>query len=103
MKPLALTVLPLMMLAGCASPQARLRDGLYSAGLSKSTSSCMAERMVDRLSLLQLRRLSSLGSLRDTRIADLTVGQFMYKVRALNDSELLAITTKAGLSCAILG
>jgi hypothetical protein len=96
-------LLPLTLLAGCASPESRLRSGLYSAGLSHNTSTCMAQKMVDRLSLVQLRRLSSLGSLRDTRIADLSVAQFLHKIRALNDTGILDITTRAGLSCAIMG
>jgi hypothetical protein len=101
-KPFALLFAPLILLASCASPQSQLRDGLQSAGLSRQTSSCMAEKMAHHLSLIQLRRLSSLGSLRDSRIADLTVGEFMHKVRVLNDPEIYSITTKAGLSCAIL-
>ena len=44
-----------LMLGGCATPETRLRTGLNNAGLSKAMSACMAERMVDRLSLLQLR------------------------------------------------
>jgi uncharacterized lipoprotein YajG len=103
MKRLLVLLPPIMLLAGCATPESQLRSGLQSAGLSRDTSVCMADKMVHHLSLTQLRRLSSLGSLRDTRIADLTVGQFMHKVRALNDPDILAITTRAGLSCTILG
>ncbi len=91
----------LLALSSCASPETRLRTGLASAGLSPRVSACMAERMVDKLSLLQLKRLASIGSLKDERISDLTVGQFLHKVRALKDTEILTITTKAGLSCAI--
>lgn len=47
--PLALLALAL---AGCATPETRLRTGLNNAGLSKAMSACMAERMVDRLSLV---------------------------------------------------
>ena len=56
-----------LVLAGCATPETRLRSGLQNAGLSKAMSACMAERMVDRLSLLQLRRLSALGHARRHR------------------------------------
>jgi len=90
-----------LMLAGCATPEARLRTGLNNAGLSKAMSACLAERMVDRLSLLQLRRLSALGSLKDKRIADLSLDQFLRKVRALKDPEILTVSTSSAALCAL--
>lgn len=98
-------VLPLiatsLLLAGCATPETRLRNGLHNAGLSERMSACMAERMVDRLSLLQLRRLSALGSLKDKRIADLSLEQFLHKVRALKDPEILTVSTSSAGLCAL--
>ena len=89
------------MLAGCATPEARLRTGLNNAGLSKAMSACMAERMVDRLSLVQLRRLSALGSLKEKRLGDLSFDQFLHKVRALKDPEILTVTTSSAALCAL--
>lgn len=98
---LALPLIALSLaLSGCATPETRLRSGLVDAGLSPAMSACMAERMVDRLSLLQLRRLSSLGSLKGRRIADLTLDQFIHKVRALKDPEILAVSTSSAAVCA---
>lgn len=75
-------------------PEAKLRAGLRSAGLSPPLSACMAERMVDRLSLLQLRRLAALP--RASRAT--TTAQFLRSVRALGDAEIVAVaTTSAGL------
>ncbi len=88
-------------LSACATPETRLRKGLQSAGLSAGTSACMADRMVDKLSLTQLKRLSDLSKISDKRIGDMRVGEFWRQVRALRDPEILAITTRAGLSCAI--
>ncbi|MBY4637874.1 hypothetical protein K5P26_12060 [Sphingopyxis sp. XHP0097] len=90
-----------LTLSACATPETRLRTGLNNAGLSKAMSGCMAERMVDRLSLLQLRRLSSLGSLKDREITDLTLDQFLRKVRALKDPEILGVTTSSAAVCAL--
>ena len=102
MKRVLLPVLALaLLLAGCATPETRLRTGLQNAGLSKAMSACMAERMVDRLSLLQLRRLASLGSLKDKHVADLTLDQFFRKVRALKDPEILAVSTSSAALCAL--
>ncbi|MEQ8311769.1 MAG: hypothetical protein RIA72_13815 [Sphingopyxis sp.] len=90
-----------LLLSACATPETRLRTGLNNAGLSKPMSACMAERMVDRLSLLQLRRLASLGSLKDKHIADLSMSQFLHKVRALKDAEILAVSTSSAAVCAL--
>ena len=89
------------LLSACATPETRLRTGLNNAGLSKAMSACMAERMVDRLSLPQLRRLAALGSLRDKHIADLSLSQFLHKVRALKDPEILAVSTSSAAICAM--
>jgi hypothetical protein len=98
-------LLPLLLvplaLSACATPETRLRTGLADAGLSPTMAACMADRMIDRLSLLQLRRLSSLGSLKGGRVADLSVGQFLHKVRALKDPEILSVTTSSAAVCAL--
>ncbi|MBL9069417.1 MAG: hypothetical protein JNM03_05430 [Sphingopyxis sp.] len=100
-----LAIFPLLaaslMLGGCATPETRLRTGLNNAGLSKAMSACMAERMVDRLSLVQLRRLSALGSLKDKQLTDLSLDQFLRKVRALKDPEILTVTTSSAALCAL--
>lgn len=100
MRTLMLTVAAGAVLAGCATPETRLRNGLVEAGLSKPLATCMAERMVDRLSLVQLRRLSALGSLGDKPLTELTPEQFFRKVRALKDPEILGVTTSSAAICA---
>jgi hypothetical protein len=100
--PLLSAVAATLVLSACATPETRLRNGLVNAGLSKGQSACMADRMVDKLSLLQLKRISSLGNFRDERLRDMSLDRFLYNIRSLEDPEILAVTTKAGLSCAIL-
>jgi hypothetical protein len=101
LKRLALiSVLGALTLTGCATPETRLRTGLIDAGLSQRVAGCMAERMVDRLSLLQLRRIGSLASLKDKNASDLTLNQFLHKVRALKDPEILTVTTSSAAVCA---
>lgn len=90
----------LFALAGCATPETRVRTGLQKAGLSTAMATCMAERMVDRLSLVQLRRLSSLGSLNEKPLRDLSLDQFLHRVRALKDPEILSVTTTSAGICA---
>ncbi|AYJ86542.1 hypothetical protein D3Y57_11880 [Sphingomonas paeninsulae] len=90
-----------LALSACATPESRIRTGLISAGLSAPVASCMAERLVDRLSLLQLRRLLSITTLRDQRIGELTTAQFLHRTRALGDPEILGVVSIAALRCAI--
>ena len=104
MKPvifLTLATAAALTLAGCATPEARLRTGLVDAGLSKPVAACMAERMVDRLSLTQLRRIGSLASLKDERMGDLSAEQFLRRVRALRDPEILGVATSSLGICAL--
>jgi hypothetical protein len=91
----------LLMLSGCATPEAQVRSGLTNAGLSRPVAACMAERMVDRLSLLQLRRIGRLGDLRDGDPRELTVEQFLHRARALNDPEIWSVMASSGTICAV--
>ena len=105
MKRFALAALVALPLAGCAtpSPESRVRNALMDAGISPPMAGCMAERMVDRLSLVQLRQLGSLAKLPHRDIGNMTIDEFLYRVRALEDPEILTVVSRAGLGCAIAG
>ena len=87
----------LAILAACATPETRLRTGLVKAGLSDPLAACMADRMVDRLSLMQLRRLSDLG--RAGRAENLDA--FLHRVRSLRDPEIWTVTSSSAAICAV--
>jgi hypothetical protein len=72
------------------------RSGLVSAGIPKPIAACMARRMVDRLSILQLRRLAGLGKAERSR----DLAQFLYRVRSLRDPEIVAVTGSSAALCA---
>lgn len=93
-------VAALALLGGCATPETQLRTGLADAGLPQGVAACMAERMVDRLSLLQLRRIAALGSLGDKPLRELSAEQFLRKVRALKDAEILTVSISSAALCA---
>ncbi len=96
-----LIALPVLALSACATPETRVRTALMDAGLSRPVASCMAQRMVDRLSLGQLQKLSRLSGISNTQIGQLTVGEMLRRTKALGDPEILAVVTTAGLGCAI--
>lgn len=91
----------LLALAACATPETRVRNGLISAGLSAPISACMADRMVDRLSLGQLKKLNDLGKLRKREPGDVTVKEFVKQTRSLQDPEIVGVVTSSGLICAV--
>lgn len=91
--PLLLLVLTL---TACAVPEDRLRTGLVNAGLSRPLAACMAERMVDRLSLAQLLRIADLPKAREAESVD----KFLHRVRSLGDPEIVAVATSSAALCA---
>lgn len=101
MKALAAPLIAVAMLSACATPETRVRTALMDAGLSKPIASCMADRMVDRLSLIQLNRLSSLKKLRDKDVRKLSVDEFLKRTRSLQDPEILGVVSSSGLICAV--
>jgi hypothetical protein len=94
-------VLAIALLSACATPETRVRTALTDAGLSKPIAACMADRMVDRLSLIQLNRLSGLKKLRGQDMRKVTVDEFLKRTRSLQDPEILGVVTSSGLICAV--
>jgi hypothetical protein len=101
MKNLILAALPLFALSACATPETRVRTALMDAGLSRPVASCMAQRMVDRLSLGQLQKLSRLSGISKAQIGQLSVGELLRRTKALGDPKILEVVTTAGIGCAI--
>jgi hypothetical protein len=90
-----------LSLAGCATPQAQLRTGLASAGLSDGMAACMAQDMTPRLSVKQLLRLRSLSHVTDRNPRKTSIDAYLHQVRALGDGEIWSITSRAAARCAL--
>ena len=103
MKRLALPVMLAVTVTGCATPETRIRNALVEAGLSKPIAGCMADRMVDRLSLGQLNKLRGLGKLQDKKTQKLSIEEFVKRTKALQDPEIVSVVTSSGVICAISG
>lgn len=99
---IAVAVLTVLTTA-CATPETRVRTALTDAGLPQPVAACMAGRMVDRLSLGQLNKLSGLKKLKSERAGDTTVKAFIQRTRALQDPEILGVVSSSGLICAVRG
>lgn len=86
----------LALVAGCTPAklaEGRLRSALTDAGLSHGDAACMAERMTDRLTLGQLRKLEVL------RTPKRSLSDYVYAVRRLGDAELLRVTASSAALC----
>jgi hypothetical protein len=90
-----------LSLSACATPETRIRSALIDAGLSKPVAGCMADRMVDRLSLGQLNKLRGLGKLKDKKVRELSIEEFVKRTKALQDPEILGVVTSSGVICAV--
>ena len=97
----ALVTFTALALSACATPETRVRTALIDAGLSQPIAACMADRMVDRLSLIQLNKLSGLKKLRGQDMRKITVEDFLKRTRSLQDPEILGVVSSSGLICAI--
>ena len=85
-----------LLTAGCVAKLAegRVKTALVEAGLSEPNADCMAERMTDRLTLGQLRKLEAL------RGAKRSMWDYVAAVRRVGDAEVLGVTTSAAALCA---
>lgn len=101
MKRIAPVGLTVLALSACATPETRIRTALMDAGLSQPIAACMADRMVDRLSLVQLNKLNGLKKLRKQDMRKVTVEEFLRRTRSLQDPEILGVATSSGLICAV--
>jgi len=92
---LGLAAATLLALAGCAGAiaESRVRSALVDAGLSAGDADCMARRMVDRLTIAQLRKLEALEGDRQT------LDGYVEAVRQVGDAEALAVTASSALLC----
>lgn len=99
-------LLALALPAACAQPlEGRVAGRLAEAGLARPLAECMAKRWVDRLDLLQLRKLSGLADdlHRERSQGRLTVGRLVARVQALEDPEIIQVVTTSSLTCALAG
>jgi hypothetical protein len=96
MRGLLLPLTAVVVLGGCVEKVAehRVRVALVHAGLSEGNAECMAQRMVDRLTISQLRKLEALqGEKR-------SIADYVVAVQRVNDAEVLAVTASSAALCA---
>ncbi|HWI86224.1 MAG TPA: hypothetical protein VNT42_07890 [Sphingomonas sp.] len=99
----ALFVIPLLALTGCAvTPEQRVNAALRQAGVPARIASCMAERMVDKLSIAQLKELKALAKT-DEPGERMSARHILKRVAAIGDPEVVGVTSRAAIGCYIAG
>lgn len=95
----------LLGLAACASPEQRIANKLVDLGLPPEPARCMARELDDRLTRSQLQRLADAVRAAERRggLERMTVGEVARQVEGIGDPEIMAVLTRAGLGCAVLG
>ncbi len=92
-----------LALSGCVETiaESRVKSALLEAGVSEADSGCMAGRMIDRLTIGQLRKLEALKARPDEAKEPVTIGEYVDRVRRVGDAEVVAVTASSAGLCAI--
>jgi hypothetical protein len=103
MKRFAPSLLAILALAGCAttSPRERVRAELLSAGLKPRLANCLADRLVDRLSIAELRQLGRAAKLPRKDVGGMSLRELSDRLAAVGDPHIVSVVTSAGIGCAI--
>jgi hypothetical protein len=92
------------LFSGLADPlvEWRVKSALVESGIGEKRATCMATRMVDRLSPGQLWKLrQGMAPLEGEPVEGYGLGELVKRLRRVDDGEAVAVlTTSAGL-CAI--
>lgn len=96
-------LLALSLLGGCAQTvaESRVRSALVDAGVSERESQCMAKRMVDRLSIAQLKKLEGLKAKAGEAPVPTSLDGYVERVRRVGDAEVVAVTASSAGLCAV--
>lgn len=95
-----------LLLAGCATPSARIAAELTRFGLNDNQASCVGNRLEARLSLAQLQQLARAAkaySSNDPDAVQLTAGDLAQVSAQINDPTVPFEVASAAASCGVLG
>lgn len=100
---IALVLAGALALSGCVQTiaESRVRTALVEAGLSQKNADCMAGRMVDRLTIAQLKKLERVKARPGERDKPVTIGEYVERVRRVGDAEVVAVTASSAGLCAV--
>ncbi|WP_379547605.1 hypothetical protein ACFCW2_01340 [Qipengyuania sp. DSG2-2] len=91
-----------LVLTGCIDRvvESRVESALVKNGVSQSNAECMAGRMVDRLTIEQLRKLEGLAPQAGESKRPSGVRDLLRRLERVGDTEVLAVTGSSAALCA---
>jgi hypothetical protein len=101
----SLLLIPLFLAAGCSlvSPEAKVRDRLIQAGLQPALAQCMAHKLVKHLDSNQLGELARAMKAPKDQGGKMRLDEIGRRLDGVQDPKIIEVTTRAGLSCAVMG
>jgi hypothetical protein len=94
---LVVVIAAVAVLAACSPSKlayGQVKSAMLDAGLSEPNAACMATRMTDRLSLVQLNKLKQLRGEKQS------LSDYVAAVRRVGDAEALSVTASSAALCA---
>lgn len=91
----------LLLLAACATPAQRITTELVKIGIPEPQARCVGERLSDRLSHDQMKRLATLAQLNKDKIDHMGLSDIARQLNQPGDRKLVSEVLRAGISCAI--
>lgn len=80
---------------------ARVESALVANGVSQRQATCMARDMAERLSIGQLRKLERLKAQEGEAAIPRAPGEFLARMRRVDDPEAIRVTARAAATCAL--
>lgn len=94
-----LPVIACLALVACATPSQQISTKLISLGVREPQAVCMGDRLSDRLSIGQLKRLDAISRLNSGRIDRMSIPQIANALSDARDPGLVAEVIRAGVGC----
>lgn len=79
----------------------RVRTALLDSGAPAPLADCMAPRLVDRLTIAQLKKLERLGPAEGETRVPLSPGEALARLRRVEDNQAVEALAGTGAACAI--
>ncbi len=89
----------LVLVAGCATPSQRISSKLMSYGVPEPQAVCVGDKLEDRLSIAQMKRIGEIARRSRNEGGLVTIAQVAQALDQPGDEALVAEVLRAGLGC----
>jgi hypothetical protein len=96
---IALALVPLLLMAGCATPSQRIATKLTQYGVPPAQAQCMGDRLASRLTRAQLQRLADIAQMDPDRVGKMSINEIAQTLGESGDPAIVSEVIKTGLVC----